>query len=62
MVKIKVIFGGCGIEYIDNHGNTRHALKTPEDGPFDCQEDVAERLVSLGRVCSQGEYFRTFRG
>ncbi len=48
MVKIKVIFGGCGIEYIDNHGNTRHALKTPEDGPFDCQEDVAERLVSLG--------------
>ena len=45
---IKVIFGGCVIEYIDNHGTTRHALKTPEDGPFDCQEDVAERLVSLG--------------
>ncbi len=48
MVKIKVIVGGCGIEYTDNHGNTRHALKTPEDGPFDCREDVAERLVSLG--------------
>ena len=48
MVKIKIIVGGCGIEYTDNHGNTRHALKTPEDGPFDCREDVAERLVSLG--------------
>lgn len=34
MVKIRVTCGGCGIEYTDEHGNARHALKTAEDGPF----------------------------
>lgn len=47
MVKIRVIRGGCGIEYRDEHGNVRHMLKTSEDGPFDCDEEAAARLVSL---------------
>lgn len=48
MVRIQVICGGCGIEYKDEHGNLRHMLKTSEDGPFDCEEEAAARLVSLG--------------
>ncbi len=48
MVRIQVICGGCGIEYRDEHGNLRHMLKTSEDGPFDCEEEAAARLVSLG--------------
>lgn len=47
MVKIRVIRGGCGIEYRDEHGNVRHMLKTSEDGPFDCDSEAAARLVSL---------------
>lgn len=47
MVKIRVICGGCGIEYRDEHGNVRHMLKTREDGPFDCDTEAAARLVSL---------------
>lgn len=48
MARIKVKQGGCGIEYTDEHGNARHALKTPESGPFECDDAQAARLVSLG--------------
>ena len=48
MIKIRVTRGGCGISYEDEHGTKRHALKTPEDGPFMCDEAQAERLVGLG--------------
>lgn len=48
MIRIRVTRGGCGISYNDEHGTKRHALKTPEDGPFMCDEAQAERLVRLG--------------
>lgn len=48
MAKIKVKQGGCGIQYTDAHGNVRHALKTPESGPFECDDTQAARLVRLG--------------
>lgn len=48
MIKIRVTRGGCGISYNDEHDTKRHALKTPEDGPFMCDEAQAERLVRLG--------------
>lgn len=48
MVKIRVTCGGCGIEYTDEHGNARYALKTADDGPFLCDAKQAERLVRLG--------------
>lgn len=47
MAKIRVTCGGCGIEYTDEHGKARHALKTAEDGPFLCDAKQAERLVRL---------------
>ena len=48
MVKIKVKYGGCGICYTDEPGVARHALKTPESGPFECDEAKAAQLVSMG--------------
>lgn len=48
MVQIKVTRGGCGVKYTDAHGNARHALKTPESGPFECDDTQASRLVSMG--------------
>ena len=45
---IKVTVGGCGIKYKDGNGVERHALKTPEDGPFECEIEQAKRLVALG--------------
>lgn len=48
MKKIKITRGGCGISYEDAHGVKRHALKTPESGPFDCDDAQADRLVRLG--------------
>lgn len=48
MATIRVKCGGCGIEYQDANGNKRHALKTPESGPFECDDAQAERLVGLG--------------
>ena len=48
MARIKVTRGGCGIQYTDAHGNARHALKTPESGPFECADAQAARLVELG--------------
>lgn len=47
MAIIKVKVGGCGVRYLDAHGNARHALKTPESGPFECDDAQAERLVGL---------------
>lgn len=46
MIKIK--YGGCGIKYADGNGVERHALKTPEDGFFQCEIEQAKRLVALG--------------
>ena len=48
MVKIKVLYGGCGITYRDANGVERHALKTPENGPFECDDAQAARLVKMG--------------
>lgn len=48
MVTIRVKCGGCGIEYQDANGNKRHALKTPESGPFECDDAQASRLIGLG--------------
>ena len=48
MKKIRVTRGGCGIAYTDAHGVKRHALKMPEDGPFECDDAQADRLVRLG--------------
>ena len=48
MTVIRVTCGGCGIKYTDAHGNARHTLKTPEDGPVECEIKQAKRLVSLG--------------
>lgn len=48
MAKIKVKYGGCGIRYKDGNGVERHALKTPENGPFECDDAQAARLVGLG--------------
>ena len=55
MKKIRVISGGCGIKYTDAHGNERHALKTAESGPFECDDAQAERLVSM----KVAEYVKT---
>lgn len=48
MAYIKVKQGGVGVKYIDAHGNERHALKTPENGPFECDDAQAARYVKLG--------------
>ena len=48
MAIIRVILGGCGIKYTDPNGNARHVLKTPEDGPFECDDKHAESLVRMG--------------
>lgn len=48
MAKIRVTRGGCGIEYTDANGTARFALKTPENGPFECDDAQAARLVELG--------------
>lgn len=50
MAIIKVTLGGCGISIKDANGNMRHVLKTPEDGPFECDDKHAESLVKLGRA------------
>lgn len=48
MKKIRVARGGCGICYTDSNGVKRHALKTPENGDFECSDEQADRLVRLG--------------
>ena len=48
MKKIRVTRGGCGICYTDDNGVKRHALKTPENGDFECSDEQADRLVRLG--------------
>lgn len=52
---IRVTCGGCGIKYTDGHGVARHALKTPEDGPFLCEIEQAKRLVGLGVAVYVGD-------
>jgi hypothetical protein len=47
MAKIKVTVGGCSMEYKEANG-TRYALKTANDGAFECDDAQASRLVSLG--------------
>lgn len=47
MAKIKVTVGGCGIKYDETTG-TRYALKTANDGAFECDDAQADRLVRLG--------------
>ena len=48
MATIKVKYGGCGIIYRDANGVERHALKTPESGPFECDDAQAAHFVGLG--------------
>ena len=48
MKKIRITRGGCGICYTDANGVKRHALKTPENGAFECGDEQADRLVRLG--------------
>ena len=48
MKRIEITRGGCGIKYKDANGNERHAVKTAEHGPFECDDAQADRLVSLG--------------
>lgn len=48
MKKIRITRGGCGICYTDSNGVNRHALKTPENGAFECSDEQADRLVRLG--------------
>lgn len=48
MKKIRITRGGCGICYTDSNGVKRHALKTPENGDFECSDEQADRLVRLG--------------
>lgn len=59
MARIKIVCGGAGIEYADEHGNMRHALKTAEDGPFECSDGQAGRLVRLGVAVYISEEART---
>lgn len=47
-MQIRVIRGGCGIRYTDAYGTQRHALKTRESGAFECEDDQAKRLISMG--------------
>lgn len=48
MKTIRVTRGGCGISYTDENGVARHALKTPESGPFKCDDAQADHFVRLG--------------
>ena len=48
MATIKVKYGGCGIIYKDANGVERHSLKTPESGPFECDDAQAAHFVGLG--------------
>lgn len=57
MKKIRVKHGGCGIKYTDANGNDRHALKTAESGPFECDDAQADRLVRLGVAEYVGSQF-----
>lgn len=55
MAVIKVTRGGCGIKFLDAHGNARHALKTPENDPFECDDAQAGHLVSMGVAAYVGQ-------
>lgn len=55
MKRIRVTRGGCGIYYTDANGVKRHALKTPENGAFECGDEQADRLVRLGVAVYAGK-------
>lgn len=55
MKRIKVTRGGCGIYYTDANEVKRHALKTPENGAFECSDEQADRLVRLGVAVYAGK-------
>lgn len=55
MKTIKVIAGGVGVKYTDANGNVRHTLKTPQSGPFECEDAQAVRLVNLGVAVYVGQ-------
>lgn len=59
MKKIRVTRGGCGICYTDANGVKRHALKTPENGAFECSDEQADRLVRLGVAIYAGTAAKT---
>lgn len=59
MKKIKITRGGCGICYTDSNGIKRHALKTPENGAFECSDEQADRLVRLGVAIYAGTAGKT---
>lgn len=59
MKKIRVTRGGCGICYTDANGVKRHALKTPENGAFECGDEQADRLVRLGVAIYAGTAGKT---
>lgn len=59
MKKIRVTCGGCGICYTDANGVKRHALKTPENGAFECGDEQADRLVRLGVAIYAGTAGKT---
>ena len=59
MKKIRVTRGGCGICYTHANGVKRHALKTPENGAFECGDEQADRLVRLGVAIYAGTAGKT---
>lgn len=59
MKKIRVTRGGCGFCYTDANGVKRHALKTPENGAFECGDEQADRLVRLGVAIYAGTAGKT---
>lgn len=59
MKKIRATRGGCGICYTDANGVKRHALKTPENGAFECGDEQADRLVRLGVAIYAGTAGKT---
>ena len=48
MTVIKITSGGCGVKVINENGTELNVLKTPKDGPFECDIEQAKRLVNLG--------------
>ncbi len=48
MKKIQITRGVCGISYTDEYGGKRHTTKRKEDGPFEYEDEKADRLVTLG--------------
>ena len=54
MKTIKVICGGCSIAYTENN-TVRYTLKTAQNGPFECEDEQADRLVMKGVAVYVGD-------